>query len=59
MHIQFYPDKRHLIYKTNILQHCTEISQKKHQEQFQMATTFYIYILFVSGIRNLWLSFLF
>ena len=26
--------------KTNILQHCTEISNK-HQGQFQMATTFY------------------
>ena len=31
MHIQFYTDKRHLIYKN------------KHQGQFEMATTFYMY----------------
>ena len=29
MHIQFYLDKRHSIYKTNIMQHCTEISNTK------------------------------
>ena len=30
MHVQFYTDKRHLIYKN------------KHQGQFEMATTFYM-----------------
>ena len=45
MHIQFYGDKKHLIYKNK---HVATLHWNfKHQGQFQMATTFYIYILFV------------
>jgi len=43
MHIQIYPDKRHLIYRNKTF--CT--TSLKFQAQFQMATTLYIYILFV------------
>jgi len=41
MHMQFYGDKRHLIYKNK---HFATLHWNfKHQGQFQMATTFYIY----------------
>ena len=48
MHIQFYLDKRHSIYKTNIMQHCTEISNTKDSFKWQPLFTYiYIYIFFV------------
>ena len=40
MHIKLYTDKRYLIYKTNILQQCTEILNTKDSFQWQPLFTY-------------------
>jgi hypothetical protein len=45
MHIQFYIDKDTKFTKTNILQHCTEISNTKNSFKWQPHFTYIFFLL--------------
>jgi hypothetical protein len=48
------PDKKHLIYKTNIMQHCTEILNTK--DRFKLKALF-TYIFFCVGNKKFMVKF--